>query len=76
LKLIFKDEPDFFSSESKLPKVLFGDRYYVLLSSNNTLTKFKQLGLREDKQEPDIIHGDLEKAKLKTAKFLAELDLG
>jgi hypothetical protein len=36
----------------------------------------KRLGLREDKQDPDIIHGDLEKAKLKTAKFLAELDLG
>jgi hypothetical protein len=26
--------------------------------------------------DPDIIHGDIEKAKLKTAKFLAELDLG
>jgi hypothetical protein len=36
----------------------------------------KRLGLREDKQDSDIIHGDLEKAKQKTAKFLAELDLG
>jgi HEAT repeat protein len=36
----------------------------------------KRLGLREDKEDPYIIHGDLEKAKLKTAKFLAELDLG
>jgi HEAT repeat protein len=36
----------------------------------------KRLGLREDKQVPYIIHGDTEKAKLKTAKFLTELDLG
>jgi len=35
----------------------------------------KKLGLREDKQDPYIIHGDVQKAKVKTAKFLAELKL-
>ena len=30
----------------------------------------KNLGIREDKDEPDILHGDLEKAKVKTRKFL------
>lgn len=35
----------------------------------------KRLGLREDKEEPDILHGDVQKAKVKTAKFLAELNL-
>ncbi|WP_199884105.1 HEAT repeat domain-containing protein [Anaerosinus massiliensis] len=35
----------------------------------------KKLGLREDKQDPYIIHGDVQKAKLKTAKFLSELKL-
>jgi HEAT repeat protein len=35
----------------------------------------KRLGLREDKEDPDIIHGDVQKAKIKAAKFLAELDL-
>jgi hypothetical protein len=35
----------------------------------------KRLGLREDKEESDIIHGDVQKAKVKAAKFLAELEL-
>lgn len=35
----------------------------------------KRLGLREDKQDPYIIHGDVKKAKEKAAKFLAELEL-
>lgn len=35
----------------------------------------KRLGLREDKQDPYIIHGDVQKAKVKTAKFLTELKL-
>jgi HEAT repeat protein len=35
----------------------------------------KRLGLREDKQDPDVIHGDVLKAKIKAAKFLAELKL-
>lgn len=35
----------------------------------------KRLGIREDKDEPDIWHGDLEKAKKKTAQFLASFDL-
>lgn len=34
----------------------------------------KKLGLREDKDDPYILHGDLEKAKKKTAEFLATLD--
>lgn len=34
----------------------------------------KNLGIREDKQQPDIWHGDLEKAKKKTAQYLATLD--
>ena len=35
----------------------------------------KRLGLREDKADPYIIHGDVQKAKVKAAKFLAELQL-
>lgn len=34
----------------------------------------KKLGLREDKDDPYILHGDLEKAKKKTAQFLASLN--
>ncbi len=34
----------------------------------------KRLGIREDKDDPYIWHGDLEKAKKKTAQFLASLD--
>ncbi len=34
----------------------------------------KKLGLREDKDDPYILHGDLEKAKKKTAQFLATLN--
>jgi len=30
----------------------------------------KNLGLREDKDEPDVLHGDLDKAKIKTNKLL------
>ena len=33
----------------------------------------KRLGLREDKEDPYIIHGDVQKAKTKTLKFLNEL---
>jgi hypothetical protein len=33
----------------------------------------RRLGLREDKEDPYIIHGDLDKAKLKTEKFLEDL---
>lgn len=33
----------------------------------------KNLGLREDKENPDVIRGDLEKAKKKTAAFLKTL---
>jgi HEAT repeat protein len=33
----------------------------------------KNLGLREDKENPDVLHGDLEKAKKKTAAFLKTL---
>lgn len=35
----------------------------------------KRLGLREDKADPYIIHGDVQKAKVKAVKFLAELQL-
>lgn len=35
----------------------------------------KRLGLREDKEDPYIIHGDVQKAKVKATKFLAELKL-
>jgi hypothetical protein len=35
----------------------------------------KRLGLREDKADPYIIHGDVQKAKVKAAKFLAEIQL-
>jgi hypothetical protein len=35
----------------------------------------KRLGIREDKDDPHIWHGDLEKAKKRTAQFLATLDL-
>ncbi len=34
----------------------------------------KRLGLREDKEDSYIIHGDVQKAKTKTLKFLNELD--
>lgn len=34
----------------------------------------KGLGLREDREDPYIIHGDLQKAKLKTSKYLDEID--
>lgn len=34
----------------------------------------KNLGLREDKEDPYILHGDLEKAKKKTAAFLTTLE--
>jgi hypothetical protein len=30
----------------------------------------KRLGLREDKDDPDKLHGDLQKAKIKTETFL------
>ncbi|TYQ16925.1 UNVERIFIED_CONTAM: HEAT repeat protein [Acetivibrio alkalicellulosi] len=33
----------------------------------------KRMGLREDKEDPYIIHGELHKAKLKTEKFLSQL---
>jgi len=35
----------------------------------------KRLGLREDKEDPDLIHGDIQKAKIKTSKFLDELSI-
>lgn len=35
----------------------------------------KRLGLREDKEEPYIIHGDIQKAKVKTSMFINELNL-
>ncbi len=34
----------------------------------------KRLGIREDKDNPDVWHGDLEKAKKKTVQFLATLN--
>ncbi len=33
----------------------------------------KNLGLREDKQDPNVLHGDLEKAKVKARKFVESL---
>lgn len=44
--------------------------WIVIMIESITL---KRLGLREDKEDPHLIHGDIQKAKVKTSKFLSEL---